>query len=720
MYIGSQRKVDAVASRPVLCYTDVGGTFTDSFVVDENGDFVIGKAPSTPNDIAEGFTASLDAARERLGLDVSEFYSALEVIGYGGTTVLNSILTRRGGRPGLLITKGFEDLLLMERGKQTWVELPRADRIHPVTHRHQKPLVPRELVRGITQRTNSLGKKIIPLYEHDVRKAVGELINREVDSIVVVFLWSFLDARDEKRTREIILEMAAERFLDMPVFLSSEISPTIRELPRANAATVEAFAGPSTIRALTTLEGQLQSKGFRGHLQVMQSAGGLAPAQHVRAIDTSMSGPVGGVVGANFIGDLYGFKNVISTDVGGTSFDVGIITDNFIAVDREPVLGGLLLSLPMMEVVSVGAGGGTLALIDPLTQRLTVGPESAGADPGPVAYGRGGRIPTVTDADLVLGYINPGDFIGGKIRLDRDAARSAIQQAIAVPLGLSVEEAAEGIKRVIDARMRETVVGLVNMRGFALEDYVLLGFGGAGATHVCGYTENLPLKAVLTFPYAAVFSAFGAAAADYEHHYHRAVNVVAPPNADDEELALLGKKISAGWVHLEEQAMDQMRKEGVDPQQVKLRHLSMIRYGRQLNDLIVLSPVSRCDNAQQVRQLFNAFEDQYARVYAKGAQFPQAGFEVFEIGLVATVNKIKPRLIPRPMGPSDPTSAQIDIRPAYFGGRWMDAPRFAWNRLDPGHKIPGPAVIEDPTTTFVVPPGREVQIDEYRTAWISE
>lgn len=707
-----------MASRPVLCYTDVGGTFTDSFVVDENGDFVIGKAPSTPHDIAEGFSASLDTARERLGMEPREFYSALEVIGYGGTTVLNSVLTRRGGRPGLLVTRGFEDLLLMERGKQTWVELPRADRIHPVTHRHQQPLVPRELVRGITQRTNSLGEQVIGLYEHDVRKAAGELIDRAVDSIVIVFLWSFLDGKDEERARDIVLAVAAERKVELPVFLSSRISPTIRELPRANAATVEAFAGPSTIRALATLEDQLQSKGFGGHLQVMQSAGGLAPAQHVRAIDTSMSGPVGGVVGANFIGDLYGFKNVISTDVGGTSFDVGIITDNFIAVDREPVLGGLLLSLPMMEVVSVGAGGGTLARIDPLTQRLTVGPESAGADPGPVAYGRGGIVPTVTDADLVLGYINPGDFIGGKIGLDRDAAYHAIREGVAEPLGLSVEEAAEGIKRVIDTRMRETVVGLVNMRGFALEDYALLSFGGAGATHVCGYTDGLPLKAVLTFPYAAVFSAFGAAAADYEHHYHRAVNVVAPPNADDEELTLLGKRITVGWEQLEEQALDQMRKEGVDLSQVKLQHLAMIRYGRQLNDLIVGSPVSRCDDADQVRQLFTVFESQYARVYAEGARFPQAGFEIFEIGLVATVKKVKPRLVPRKIGPADPAAAQIDTRPAYFDGRWFETRRYAWSRLDPGHRIAGPAVVEDPTTTFVVPPNRQIRIDEYRTAWI--
>lgn len=707
-------------SRPVLCYTDVGGTFTDCFVVDETGGFVLGKVPSTPQDIAEGFLSALGQARGSLDLDEEEFLSSLEVVGYGATTVLNSLLTRQGGNPGMLITRGFQQLLLMERGKQSWITLSRQDRIHPVTHRHQQPLIPRSRIRGVSERIDSLGRELIPLNEQDVRDGARELLERGVDSIVIVFLWSFLADGHEQRAREIVAEVLAHAGVDLPVFCSSEISPTLRELPRANATCIEAYAGPSTLRALARLEGDLNEGGFRGDLQVMQSAGGLAPAGHVRAIETAMSGPVGGLVGTRHIGDLYGFENLISTDVGGTSFDVGLITDGFIGVDREPVLAGLLLSLPMMEVASIGAGGGTIARIDPLTGRLTVGPESAGAVPGPVCYGKGGTEPTVTDADLALGYLNPDGFIGGRISLDAGSATNAIREKIAEPLGLSMEAAAAGIRDVIDTRMRETVAGLVALRGFSLDQYALLGFGGAGPSHVCGYTRGLPLRAVLTFPYAAVFSAFGAAAADYEHHYHRAVNVVIPPATDEEELASLGARLSTAWERLEAQAREQMEREGVDLSRVRLRHLAMVRYGKQLNDLIVTSPVSRGDTAEDVRALLKAFEDQYARVFAKGAQFPQAGFEIFEVGLVASVRKVKPDLVAHPLQAEDPSVAKIDERPAYFDEGWMPTPRFAWPDLQPGNVVPGPAVIEDPTTTLVVPPARSARIDEYLSVWIEE
>ena len=430
------------------------------------------------------------------------------------------------------------------------------------------------------------------------------------------------------------------------------------------------------MRGLARLEADLKDGGFKGDLQVMQSAGGLAPARHVRAIDTAMSGPVGGLVGSRTIGELYGFESLISTDVGGTSFDVGLVSNGFIGIDREPVVAGLLLALPMMEVHSIGAGGGTISRIDELSGRLVVGPESAGARPGPVCYGTGGTEPTVTDADLVLGYLSPRGLLNGKVHLDEHAAREAIREKVAEPLGLSVEDAAEGIRRVIDARMREAVTGLVSLRGTRLEDYVLLAFGGAGPGHVCGYTDKLSLRAVLTFPYAAAFSAYGASTADYEHHYNRAVNVVIPPDAKEDDLLAAGRRISEAWERLEQQAIDQMVLEGFDKEEVSIKHLAMVRYGRQLNDFITPSPVGRCETAADLLAVIAAFEELYARVFAKGAQFPQAGYEIFEVGLVASAQKIKP------------SPARSSPR---IGGRFWCILRDAARRTGPVSGCPHPA-----------------------------
>jgi acetone carboxylase beta subunit len=709
------------SSRPVVCYSDVGGTFTDCFVVTESGEYALGKAPTTPDDIASGFIAALDMAREALGLERAEFLDSLEVVGYGATTVLNSLLTRRGGSPGLLITRGFEDLLLMERGKQSWVQLSRVDRIHPVVHRHQRPLIARQRVKGISERVNSLGQEIIPLREQDVREAVRELADSGVDSIVVVYMWSFLNDEHEQRTKQLITEeLESMGRTDIQFFISSEVSPTLRELPRANATTIEAYSGPSTLRGLARLEDDLKAGGFKGDLQVMQSAGGLAPAKHVRAIDTAMSGPVGGLVGTRTIGELYGLESLISTDVGGTSFDVGMVSNGFIGIDREPVVAGLLLSLPMMEVHSIGAGGGTISRIDELSRRLVVGPESAGARPGPVCYGTGGTEPTVTDADLVLGYLSPRGLLNGKVHLDEHAAREAIKEKIAKPLGLSVEDAAEGIRRVIDARMREAVTGLVSLRGTRLGDYVLLAFGGAGPGHVCGYTDKLPLRGVLTFPYAAAFSAYGASTADYEHHYHRAVNVVIAPKASEDELVNAGRRISGAWERLERQAIDQMVLEGFDKEEVSIRHLAMVRYGRQLNDFITPSPVGRCETAADLLAVIAAFEDLYARVFAKGAQFPQAGYEIFEVGLVASAQKIKPSPARSPLEGEDPAAAFSETRDAYWSGEWAPTPRYRWDELRPGNVVNGPAIVEAPTTTLVLPANRRARVDEYRSVWVEQ
>lgn len=700
--------------RPELCYIDVGGTFTDAFIVDSAGDYTLGKAPST-HDVSQGFFAAIGAAAQEWNMPVDEVLGDLKVLGYGSTVVLNGIITRSGDSPGLMVTSGFEDLLLMERGKQTWTEMDRPARLHPVTHRHVEPLVPRDRVKGITGRLDCFGHEIVPLHEDDVRAAAEYLLDQGADTIVVSFMWSFLNPDHELRARTVIQEVMDERQVEGRIVLSFEVSPVVRELPRTNAALIEAYAGPLARRAFQEMQASLTERGFKGDLQIMQSAGGLAPAIHVKAVDTIQSGPAGGVIGGRYIGEIYGFDNVITTDVGGTTFDVGLVTGGFINVNREPTVARMLLGVPMIEILSIGAGGGTIARVDPLTGRLAVGPKSAGSDPGPVCYGRGGTDPTVTDADLILGYLNPEYFIGGKLDLDLEGAKRALAQ-MADPLGLSLQEVAEGIRNIADTKMRDAIAGLIAARGYELSDYHLLAFGGAGPLHVAGYTQGLTLKGTMIFPYSSVFSAFGAASSDFEHHYNRSVNVVVPPTCTEDDIQEFGPRLTKQWAEMRIQAVEQMSREGFSAGDLRFQHLAMVRYGRQLNDLIITSPVEKIASPADWNALVDAFESMYERIYARAAKYPQAGYEIFEIGFVATASKIRPNIRKEPLGSPGPSGdAEKPARDAWFNGRPHRSRVFELAGLKPGNKILGPAIIEDPTTTVVVPPDRGVRVDEFRT-----
>ena len=706
-------------ARQQLCYLDVGGTFTDAFVVDEAGDFVIGKALTTPGDISRGLFAAIENAFDAGHVAHQKGFSELRIIGYGGTTVLNALLTRRGDKTGLLVTRGFEHLLLIERGKQTWTEYDRRDRIHSLTHRHLDPIVPRSCIRGITERVDCAGQVPIPMYQHEVVPAIEHLLDQGVSAIAICFLWSFLRPEHERRAADIARDVIARRGVQCRVVTSVDVSPVIRELSRANATIIEAYTSRLAHSAFSEIERGLGERGFGGRLQVMQSSGGLAAPANVKAVDTLHSGPVGALVGGRYLAELYGFDNMITTDVGGTSFDVGLINYGEITIRRDPTAARMILGVPMIEVLSIGAGGGTMARIDPLTNRLQVGPESAGSTPGPVCYGRGGTRPTVTDADLLLGYLNPDFLAGGQIRADMDAVRSVMKATIADPLGIDVVAAAEGIRQIIDTKMRTAVIGLVEARGFDLSSYRLIAAGGGGPTHCAGYTDGVKLAGVMMLPYSGAFSAFGSSSADYSHHYTRAVNLVIPPGVDAEFKRAMAQKMAAVLGEMAQEAMGAMKAEGFTEASVTLRPQAMVRYGRQLNDLIVgihtLAPAGEAD----FDAIIESFERQYEQTYARAAKFPQAGYHITDLGLVASSPKVRPRLREHALAGHRPAqTSRKGMRRAWFRNDWHQTAIFDFARLAPGNRIDGPAVIEDRTTTYVVPPGRHVEIDRYFTLWL--
>jgi len=549
--------------KPLLCYTDTGGTFTDTFIVNDEGDFVLGKSPTTPEDVSVGYFKSIDDAIGKVNLTKDEFYPDLQVAGYGATTVINTLLERKGARLGLIITKGFEGYLLMERGGQTFSGYTLPDRLHAVTHIHNEPLIPKKLIKGVTERTNMFGVTAIPLYEHELEEAVRDLLEKDIEGLVICFLYSFQNPGHEQKAADISRTVMEEYGKNVPIYLSSEINPVIREFPRLNSTIIEAYAGAPSRMPLITIDERIKSLGFkRGDLQILLTYGGLSSVRHANMVETMESGPVGGILGCKHIGEVYGFDNLVSTDVGGTSFDVGMISSGVIVINREPDCARFRLGIPMIEVDSIGAGGGTIVRFDHVMNRLEIGPESAGAHPGPICYDQGGEDPTITDVDLILGYIDPDYFLGGRMRLNKEKAKHIFEEKIALPLGIELMEAAEGVKDIIDTRMRGQILGMIYGKGYNTNDYHLLSYGGAGPTHVAGYTKELDFAGVMAFPFSSTFSAFGAATSNYEHLYNKSCTLLLPPAADEDAKIWFGQSLNGLWEALEQKGKEDMMGEG--------------------------------------------------------------------------------------------------------------------------------------------------------------
>lgn len=711
---------DSKGFQPMISYTDTGGTFTDTFILDRNGDFIIGKASTTPHDVSIGYFDSLEAAVGVNGLGgIADVVPQLEVVGYGSTTAINTLITRTGVNLGMLITKGCEDYLLMERGFGRWAGYSYEDGFHAVTHVQNKPLIAKSQIKGVTERIGCLADVVIPIYKEEVRQGVAELLDQGVDGIIICFLWSYLNETHEQQAKEIAENIMAEKGKTVPLYLSSEVAPVFREYNRFWSTLIEGYAAAPARKPLLKINDRLHDLKYKKELQLLLVTGGLASVKQAKMIETLQSGPVGGVIGGKYISDLYGFENVVTADVGGTTFDVSIISRGVLPLNREPHIDKFALAMPMIEVDSVGAGGGTIVKIDPYSNRLLLGPESAGGYPGPICHDTGGEDPTITDVDLILGYLDPDNFLGGRIKLNKAKTLEIFEKKIAKPLGIDIYEAAEGVRTIIDNRMKGLIRSMVLGRGFEPQDYHLLAFGGAGPSHVAGFTDGLDFKGVLIFPFSSVFSAFGASVADYSHSYTRSVNMTLPFGAQEELILEACQPLNEAWERMEEEGIRQMEEEGYARTDVTLVRQAMVRYAGQLNDVVVPSPVSRINTADDWKSLVSTFEDWYSRIYSSAGQYSKAGYQIFEAGLVCQVEKVKPTLREYKLGSAKPKKKAVTgSRQAYFNGDFVETAVYSMDELAPGNEVLGPALIEHATTTIVVPPGKRIYVDKYRTMWL--
>ena len=685
---------------------DIGGTFTDCVAVDDGGRIFHAKTPSTHSSSpVEGVVAGLGLLAGEVGVDLDDLCGDADRLGHGTTIGTNLIVERRGARVGLLATAGHGDALAMMRGNGRTAGVA-PDQVFSV-HATDKPapLVERRDVVEVSERVASDGEVLAPLDEERVREQLRELLEGgEVDAIAIALMWSFRNPVNERRLHEIVREMAP----DLYVSVSSETSPRQGEYERTVATVLNSYVGPASSRYLGELAEAVEGLGLDRPLLIMQSAGGVVPvevASHF-PVETIGSGPAGGVAGTAQVAAASGHRNVIATDMGGTSFEVGLIVDGRPVTSGEQVVEQYAFHANQLDVRSIACGGGSIAFVDDYTGALRVGPRSAGADPGPACYGRGSE-PTVTDADVVLGLIDPEHFLGGRMKLDVDAARRAVA-AVARPLGLSVEEAAAGIVRVNDQKAALLIRQRTIEQGFDPRDFVLYAFGGAGPVHAFGFAEELGVSEIVV-PLgngASTLSAYGIAATDVMRTFGRQCALRAPFDA-----AALAEMVAG----VESAASSAMADSGFDPGAVVFERLAVMRYAEQLlHDLPLPLGAGPIDDAA-CGDLVGRFDEEYVRLYGEGARSIFQAVEIFGIRVRARVPLgFVPALgAAAAQNGGGMTVTSDRVRQVYWPDEqaWVPTAVHDGGALKPGDRVNGPAVVELPNTTVAVAAGSQVTLD---------
>lgn len=684
---------------------DIGGTFTDCVVVDEAGARTLAKALTTHDALDDGVLAALEVAARELGLDRPGLLAHTVMLLHGTTVATNAVLTRTGARTGLIATRGHEDALVIGKVFAKRAGLAERDVVHSSRLDKPRPFVPHELIRGVAERVDVDGDVLVALQENEARVAIDELVAAGVEAIAVAFLWSFVSDVHERRLGELLAERAPGVF----VSLSCEVAPVLGEYERTATAVLNAYVGPKVAGYLAGLERRLQEEGLSGPLYVLQAGGGLTSVEDAsaRPIVTLDSGPAGGILGARYLGRLYGEDNIVCTDVGGTSFEVGLIVAGEAPVDPDPVIAQHSLRIPKLAVKSIGAGGGSIAWID-AGGLLRVGPQSAGSLPGPACYGLGGEQPTVTDADLVLGYLDPGSFLGGRMRLDRDLALRALA-GLGDRLGLQPEEVAAGIFRIVNAQMADLIRRSTIEQGHDPRDCVLVAYGGAGPTHAAFYGRDIGARALLVPARSTAFSAEGMLTCDVVHTAQGA-RFLEPP-LSDADFAMLTHDLE----RLEQKVLAQFEREGTAHDEVRLVREVGVRYRKQAHTLAVA-----VDDGPLAAGPFGAvqerFEQRYASVYGAGALLHDADLELEQQVVTGSRHVVPPPLQAHPLSPGDGSHAVRGSRQVMFPpGGYVETAVLDGTVLAAGEVVQGPAILQRMGDSVVVPPGHVAELDAHLT-----
>ena len=692
---------------------DVGGTFTD-LVLRFNGRSLVKKSPTTPYDLSVCFSRVIEDGARALEIKMEDLLPSIDIIRYSTTIAMNRLIERKGPRLGLITTEGHEDVVLLGRGAQ-WIDGTRiAERRNLAAQNKPDPLVPRDMIAGVKERIDSGGRVIRPLDKNDVREKVRYLVSRGARGFVVSLLWGFLNPAHERLVKEIIRDEYKEFHIGyLPVVLAGQVVGKLGEYERTMAAILDAYLQRSMQIELSAMWDKLRERGYRKPLLMIQSSGGVAEVFRTTASRTFNSGPVSGLLGAHHVAKSLGCQNVVMTDMGGTSFDVGLVVEDSVrSYEFRPIIDRWMVGITMIKTLSIGAGGGSIASINRLLQnRVQVGPRSAGSLPGPACFSLGGTEPTVTDADVVLGYINPEYYSGGRMRLDKNRSIQAISNKIAKPLGISVEEASAIIRKIVNGNMSSAIMKEVHLRGYSPGDFILFVGGGAGATHAEGFMGDIP-RAV-TFPFSPVFCAFGSSTMDIMHVYEISKKLTLMSPGDErltEEYGAFNEAVGS----LVEQAKKDLAGDGLSVKDAAfILELDML-YGGQFHVKRALSPRLEIHSREDVQAVCEAFKKEFSEAFSPFVVNPEGGVFVESFILKAVVRTEKVRLPVLPLEGPDAGHARKGQRPVYWNEYrdYRDTPIFTYEALRPGNAAQGPAVIESEYTTIVVPPAMRFSIDD--------
>ena len=670
---------------------DVGGTFTDFVIARDGEEPRYFKTPSTPHDPSEAVATGLAEAASAYGLNARDLLHEVTMLIHGSTVATNTLVERKGARVGLLTTEGFRDVLEMRDGlKEDRYNL----HLPPIN-----PLVPRYLRLGVRERVRFDGSVETPLDESSLADALDRLAGEDIDSLAVCLLFSYVNPDHERRIGDAI----RSRFPDLYTSLSHRVLPQIKEFDRVSTTVVNAYVGPVFGEYLKRLRERLEGTAGDRDILIMQSNGGVATLEDSRqqAVRAILSGPAGGVAGATRYGWLAGASNLIGFDMGGTSTDISLVENGEPHLAIEKFEAGWKIATPMIDIHTLGAGGGSIARVDE-GGILRVGPDSAGASPGPACYGKGGEDSTVTDANVALGYLDPANFLGGRERLDPDAANEALRMGVAEPLDLTTVEAAHGVQQVINTAMAEGIRVLCARRGVDPRDFDIVAFGGAAGLHVTRVARELAIETVRIPPAAPVLSAYGMLNTDLKYDLSRSHAANLDSINLDEARAIVGE--------LTREGVENLLGQGVPEGRITTQVFSDMRYFDQIYEVTVQAPDFSGDRETVLGEWAGNFHQRFEELFS----YRQVDHEIRLVTLRVVVTGALPRTDAPPATSSarDAGAARKGTRRIYTGD-WVDAPVYDSSALPPGSSINGPAVLETEFTTILLDEGDAAEVDQY-------